>query len=786
MKKLNYLLLGLAGLTMASCSQDDILNGGADGNYAITVNLPADMATRASLGDNLLQAQNLHYAVFDMGGNFLEAGNAYFPEGSSSTTVPLSLAAGSSFQIAFFAQSPQSETDGVYSFNADENAHSITVNYVKMESNYNNADDYDCFYKLFDTGVIGSSTNTQVTLNRLVAQINWGTNDFGNATVTNTFGTNLDNLQATLSTEAYTVFDLITQEVSSPETVEIGAFTPNNAAGAPTFPVGGYQYVAMQYVLVPAEKSIQTLKLDVTNGAAANTTITVDNAPVQANFRTNIYGNLLTDDINFTVDLSSDWGGADYNLPQDANSLITALENGGNVVLGSDIYLPTFPTITKTTTLDLNGHTIYYDFTLPVQSDDHMIVVNGGNLTITGNGTIADNITYPTDNKNTLIYVTGGGTVNIENGDFSASGAGQLIYVQQGTANINGGSFKLADDYSKDNWCINCEDGTYNNTSFVNVSGGMFYGWNPADSNTEPGGNVSYLKDGYQSVETTINNETWYVVVPKAAAGETVKVATSTSDMTDAINSATGNTTIYVTPNTTVQLPTSIASKTLSFVGLDPETSHIYGNMAYWNAENSNLSFENITIESFVNTTNHTSMAFAGATSQTFNNVTFIGEFHVSSGTASFTDCTFDYDKTTGTNYALWCESNQATDITNCTMNCNDGKAILVYAGQGASPGCYGGDVNINGLTVTSTGTPNDKAVVEIHSEKYIGAGTITISNVTYPASFFGGGLCREIYNEAPYKGEKTTYYKIIVDGQTVQNGGAKGTYLGNGDYSGN
>lgn len=773
MKKLNYLLLGLAGLTLASCSQDDILNGG-DGNYQVRINLPADMATRASIGDFATAAQTLNYAIFDMEGNYLDKGTANFG-GGTSLTLPLYLASGSSFQIAFFAQSPNS-TD-VYSFNASETTHSVTVNYEKMQSGYNDADDYDCFYNLLETGVIGSNEmKTEVTLNRIVAQINWGTNDFVNATVKNTFGEDLVDLQATLTTTAYETFDLLTKEVSDEnDKVTIGEFTPTNT-GSMSYPVGGYEYVAMQYVLVPAEKTIHTLNLDVTNGAAANTTITVDNAPLQANYRTNIYGNLLTDNIEFQVDLSADWGGADYQVVESSSAFADALKAGGNVVLNSDIQLPSTDVlyVTNDVVLDLNGHTIYSNV-----AKDGSITVNGGNLTIKGNGSFIDN--NPKDVYQTLIGVNKG-TLTIEGGDFTGYGEGQVIYVQEGTVNINGGTFALLDDNTKDNWCINCKDGTFNSTSFVNVKGGMFYDWNPASTSAEGKPNVSYLASGYQSVATTIDGATWYVVVPE---GTNNKVVSNSSDLASAI-AANDGATIYLTPGT-YSTPKEFEGD-VTIKGLDPENTVLKANMGYWTANNAVINLSDLTVESYYNSTNHTSMAFNGAVEQTFNNVTFVGEFHAQSGTVNLEDCTFIYNKPSGTNYALWCEANTTVNISNCTMNCGNGKAILVFAGEGAPSNSVGGNITINGLTVTNTGTTNDKAVVEIHSEKYVSAGTIILNDITYPSGVFGGGLWQEIYNvkDSPLYGQETTYYKVIVNGQIVQEGGAKGTYLGDGKYSDN
>ena len=327
MKKLNYLILGLAGLTMASCSQDDLLEGVADGNYQVTINLPANMATRA-IGDNAYAASLLNYAIFDMSGTFIEKGTANFPANSETMTLPLNLATGASFKIAFFAQSPES-TD-VYKFNASAEDHSVTVNYEEMASTLNNADGYDCFYEVLETGPIGSATmKTQVTLNRIVAQINWGTSDYSEPSVTNTFGENLVNLDATLTVTVPTVFDLLTGDTSDDDEVEIGAFTPNNGTDAETFPLLGYQFVAMQYVLVPADKGLYNLDLQITNKAkSSDNTITINNAPIQANYRTNIYGTLLSDDVQFQVDLNPAWGTPAYEVdltPWDGQTKTTPL-----------------------------------------------------------------------------------------------------------------------------------------------------------------------------------------------------------------------------------------------------------------------------------------------------------------------------------------------------------------------------------------------------------------------------------------------------------------------------
>ena len=328
MKKISYLILGLAGLTLASCSQDDLqAPTGASGNYNVTVKLPAEMGTRAVNMNTGLTANKLSYAVYDSDGVLIEKNTTTFTEeseGALSTTVAFNLAAGQSYKISFFAQADGSED--VYTFSAENKT--MTVDYDAMTNEGLEEDDlYDCFINLLTTGVIGTEvTNTSVLLNRPIAQINWGTNDATKTSIQQYYGTNLKYIQSTLSTTAYTTFDLLANDVDKSQTtnVELGNFTrplteKNAVAG---FPVGGYQYVAMQYVLAPQSEDILDLNLSINNQVAGNTfdgTITndvvVSNAPVQANFRTNIYGSLLSEDLEITVTKNQNWGGA-FNLPQ--------------------------------------------------------------------------------------------------------------------------------------------------------------------------------------------------------------------------------------------------------------------------------------------------------------------------------------------------------------------------------------------------------------------------------------------------------------------------------------
>lgn len=519
MKKLNYLMLGLAGLMMASCSQDDLqAPGQADGNYIVTVKLPSNLGTRAVNMNTGYTANDLYYAVYDaVDGSLVQTNKTTFTEaagGALETQVGLNLASGKSYKISFFACAPN---NNVYTF--DANAKTMTVNYEAMTSAGTEENDiYDCFINLLETNEIGSGQmQSSVTLYRPIAQINWGTSDLDEPSIQKAYGVNGQYILSNLSTDAYYTWDLLANDVdmtAGKKKVEYKEpfSQPQNATGLAPFPVTGYKYVAMQYVLAPKTEAIYDLNLNINNEGEGNpdpTTLTSDvevsSAPVQANFQTNIYGSLLTDNVVVNVVKSPAWYTPSYNV-ENTGDFINALATGGTVTLFGDVYLPATATITNNVTIDLNGYNLYWTDA----KDGGLVVGQGGNLTIKGNGNIIDY--YPEDNYQTLVFVQGG-TLNIEGGNFTGYGAGQLVYVETGVANISGGKFALLEDTSGDNWCLNCKDANYKNqTAQINVTGGTFINWNPGDNNAE-GDGTSYLAPGYKVISQADGEDTAYIVV---------------------------------------------------------------------------------------------------------------------------------------------------------------------------------------------------------------------------------------------------------------------------------
>lgn len=306
----------------------------------------------------------------------------------------------------------------------------ITVNYGAMAGTYN-TDAFDCFYTLYETGEITGAINHVVTLKRPVAQVNWGTSDLAEPAVVdpNAYGADAANLVSEVSTKAYTTFDMFSSDVTG-EAEEVTLPYLARPADAEKFPVqpDKYAYVSMQYLLVPAASSVIDITLKTANSATAEkplNTVAVTNVPVQANYRTNIYGALLTNPNYFTVSKDENWNDS-YDFPvvpvevKSNEELVAALQNGGNYVIpeGESLTMP--------------------DVTTTVQLSKPLKLNVEGTMNLTGVGNAdspnaADRIrNLKLLNVASYVELTGSGTIEANGGDFLFN------VTKTGTLNIDG------------------------------------------------------------------------------------------------------------------------------------------------------------------------------------------------------------------------------------------------------------------------------------------------------------------------------------------------------------
>lgn len=209
------------------------------------------------------------------------------------------------------------------------------------------------------------------------------------------------------------------------------------------------------------------------------------------------------------------------------------MANGGTIVLNDDVTIDNRMLLDKDVVIDLNGHTIYGPAQNDGSADGAFIVRNGANLTIKGEGKVETRGTY----ASILLWAQYGATITVEGGEFVSHNSGEVAYTGGyggGTIIIKGGTFKPAEESNGKYSCLNCYDADFKaGTAKFIVTGGTFFNWNPELSSSEPApaNPKNWVSEGYHAVQTTIDGETAYVVVPN----EVGALATTGAEAQDAL-----------------------------------------------------------------------------------------------------------------------------------------------------------------------------------------------------------------------------------------------------------
>lgn len=519
---LSTFTIAAAALLVTSCNDemDNGLKTGDEGTVTFTAQLPSEMGTRA-FADGLT-AKHLQYAVYEAGQStpLKVFGDETTVVGEAEMnnlkqTVSLKLTTGKTYDVIFWADAT---TDSPYTFNPA--SQEVSVDYSKVN---NNSDNCDAFFKK-ETITVSGNQSVDVQLTRPFAQVNIGTDDFDAAKASG-----LEVTQTEVVAKAFATLNLATGEVAD-EADRTFTMKAIPTASDGEFPVaGGYKYLSMDYLLVGADKA--TVDVAFNYGGPQSRTFT--NVPVQRNYRTNIYGSLLTNTTDFNVVIEPAFATTNYNL----GALYTASQIGGAVTLSDNVDFDRTIAVQpgKIMSVNLNGKTVKNTTDLwknpSVPNSWSLFSVRGtdSKLTLSGDGEVIAkaNDCYAVD-------VQDGGHLVIEGGHFN--GNIHAVYVEEGTAEIKGGTFEVQQKYpdadKADEFVLNCYDANRKNgTAKIIVTGGTFIGFNPGDCKAE-GNGTNFVAPGYASIPngTAADGRTIWKVVPavEATTAEGLKTALTT------------------------------------------------------------------------------------------------------------------------------------------------------------------------------------------------------------------------------------------------------------------
>ena len=441
---LSTFTIAAAALLVTSCNDemDNGLKTGNEGTVTFTAQLPSEMGTRA-FADGLT-AKHLQYAVYEagqstplkvFGDETTVVGEAEMVDLKKSVT--LKLTSGKSYDVIFWADAT---TDSPYTF--DPATQKVSVDYSKVN---NNSDNCDAFFKK-ETITVSGNQSVDVKLTRPFAQVNIGTDDFDAAKASG-----LEVTQTEVVAKAFATLNLATGKVSD-EADRTFTMKAIPTASDGEFPVaGGYKYLSMDYLLVGADKA--TVDVAFNYGGPQSRTFT--NVPVQRNYRTNIYGSLLTNTTDFNVVIEPAFIGTlgiatDEELADAASHHNRHVQLADNVQLALPANIAEGVVITGGTNSVLkikNGYQIpndnvtFKDVTLA--RDDSAGTSDGYYLNINSDNVVLDNVKLGIinfiDDVSYVwggIYLNGGKTLTVRNTNFPMRAAYGVFAMDPGTTII--------------------------------------------------------------------------------------------------------------------------------------------------------------------------------------------------------------------------------------------------------------------------------------------------------------------------------------------------------------
>lgn len=731
-----------------ACAKEQVASGdGETVEMTFNVDVPETTITTKGLSD-ATQVDELVFQVF-LRGNKDE--NKHFintpvpeltqvvPVVDKKATVRVNLVKGQIYSYAFWAQS---KGTGYYD--------TSDLRAVKMNTDKVKANDpkMDAFYWFREGETASKSYSNHIKLYRALAQINFGAKSLDRS----------DALQAIESSVTLSkVPDVFHPFWKTSETSEGKGeitYAKNVVVSDEKLVIGDepdkteYDYWATAYVF--ANKENDNILIDasatITLSNGRTTNITVPNAPIQVNYRTNILGDLLNVEgvWNITIDEKFEKNGDKIY-----DSVSSALQEGAAVTLTEDYSASKSSGVVikmnKVSSLDLNGYTF--------KNEKGTALDVRGSLTINGSGKVL--CEGPVGEAHAAVFVQDGGKVVINDGYYYSKNGNSCIYVQAGDktghtitiggevkplyygggiVEINGGVFEA----QANNFVLNQNDYIENESCF-SVKGGIFVGFNPAEVNECHGKVTSFVADGYKAVETTYEGkQAWKV--------EAIPAVTTQEDFNSAI--AEANATVVLAAGT-YTMPATVADG-VSIIGTDASTSVLTLSSAVaWH--NVNATFKNVTIKS----PNANYIGIQHAASIKYENCVIEGQPFSYATTAVFDGCTFN--QTSNDAYNIWTYGSTNITFNDCVFNCV-GKAVLLY-----NEGAMSKEVaTFNNCKFIATAPVTGKAAIEIDStsSEY----EVHINGCTESGFDAGSVSGNSLWNKK--KGDKKV--EVFVDGAQV------------------
>ena len=419
MKKTLKLLAAatLIALTTAACQKEQLSDNSAEGTESVTFTVQTEVGTKAVADEDGLAAKidQVLVAVYMKDGDTFRLYDepvATYTASNKQATFSVNLIRKQTYQIVVWAQK-----EGAYV--CTEGLQSIVRSSAK--ASVCNDDELDAFYASHEY-VQGSATaSTSIHAKRPFAQLNLITKDLR---------TGFEPSNVTVTYVSDTKFNALTGLSSEPAATAVtySATQPNYKAQCKTLDAAKNTLV-MNYLFAPETEQIVLPSVKMTAKLTEVVDFEVSNVPAKRNYRTNVIGNLLTEQTDFTITVDPTWGDSEINVESVATvaAANAALQAGKtNVAIesvesNSVILLPETP---NTIGISLpsgnaNAVTIKYEtsnesgqtpnLNVTAENNTGNLVINAPQSHVTLNGAEYNNVTAST--SNTALVVPEGVTI---------------------------------------------------------------------------------------------------------------------------------------------------------------------------------------------------------------------------------------------------------------------------------------------------------------------------------------------------------------------------------------
>ena len=712
------------------------------------------------------------------------AGVADFQNGSAE--IEITLFTGKRYDLVFWGY-----CDDNTAYTIDWENRALNVNYTGQKAN---VEANDAFFHIENGFRAGQ--NQTFTLRRPFAQLNVG-QTYEDYNIMQLTGNSIVASSATA--KAYTTMSLVDASVSDLVDVEL----LQNAVVAEDLTVAGanYKHLAMNYLLVNQKEVVNTVTFNfVENGEVADGNGTVFtrqyyNIPLQRNYRTNILGNIISDEYTFTIVIDEEFDG-------EHNSIIERPENGtleellnANVLSQESVQIVLQNDVTWTTGAGIGSTPL-----VPEGSALMNLVIEGANVTRAGEQPV---ITF-VGNGVGAVRAANGGTItfrNVKIVDQSVSYAessweygylelgGNLVFENCTIVNavqFGGQNATFTNCYFNSNdanqYALWICDGN------VTINNSTFEGWRGVKAHEAYGSEVVSvaidkcdftltkkpgLAIGDVNADTAISIKNSTFNTPAGDQGlyiyetdtdvttfnftlENNKLATSTNEGLKNLCTKDGATVVLLSGEYT--LPTGIGDNVVIEGAQGAEV--IINAPKAANLGSSNLTFRNVTI----NKSNSNYNGFQHANVLTYEDCVINNQIFLYGAKETFTRCTFN--QTSSDAYNVWTYGAKEVVFNDCVFN-SAGKSVLVYTETLKEE--Y--TVTLNNCTLNASTPVEGKAAIEIDSSFPNGGNgsyVVAINNSTAVGFAAGNKSGESLWNNK--KGKNTS---VIVDGVEVL---AKGT----------